>query len=163
GGAGSCPPIWAVARQAVHDDEMSGYRIPARSTVVLCPFVTHRHPDFWEDPSVFDPDRFTPERVAQRAKGAYFPFLSGPHQCIGNGFAMLEMRLIVAMVLREFDLELLPGQATRPKGSLALRPSGPVRMALQSVNRRTNRCSRPEPPSSCPRGMASTEAAPVAL
>lgn len=64
------PPIWAVPRQAVHDDEMSGYRIPARSTVVLCPFVTHRHPDFWEEPHAFDPDRFAPEHVAQRAKGA---------------------------------------------------------------------------------------------
>ena len=71
-----------------------------RSTVVLCPFVTHRHPEFWEKPNVFDPDRFALERAVQRPKGAYFPFLSGPHQCIGNQFAMLEMRLIVAMVLK---------------------------------------------------------------
>ncbi len=128
-----CPPIWAVPRQAVHDDEIGGYRIPARSTVALCPFVTHRHPDFWEKPDVFDPDRFAPELVAQRPKGAYFPFLSGPHQCIGNEFALLEMRLIVAMVLREFDLELLPGQTIQPMGSLVLRPSGPVRLALHRV------------------------------
>jgi cytochrome P450 len=128
-----CPPIWAVPRQAVADDEIGGYRIPAGSTVCLCPFVTHRHPDFWESPTVFDPDRFTPERSAQRPKGAYFPFLSGPHQCIGNEFAMLEMRLIVAMVLREFDLGLLPGQVIEPKGSLTIRPSGPVRVTLQSA------------------------------
>jgi len=69
--------------------------------------------------------------VAGRAKGAYFPFLGGPHQCIGNEFAMLEMRLIVAMVLREFDLTLLPDQVVVPMGSLALRPRGPVRMAVQ--------------------------------
>src|SRR6202023_3480840 len=74
------PPIWALPRQAVHDDEMGGFRIPARSTVVLCPFVTHRHSGVWEEPTTFDPDRFTPERVAQRAKYAYFPFLGGPHQ-----------------------------------------------------------------------------------
>ena len=123
-----CPPVWALAREAAEEDEIDGYRIPARSTVIVSPFVTHRHPDFWDEPEVFDPDRFTPERVAQRPKGAYFPFLGGPHQCIGNEFAMLEMCLIVAMVLQRFDMELLPGQATVPKAALTLRPSTPVRV-----------------------------------
>jgi cytochrome P450 len=127
-----CPPIYAVTRQVVRDDAIGGYHIPARSTVVLCPFVTHRHPEFWEHPGVFDPERFTAERAAQRAKGAYFPFLSGPHQCIGNEFAMLEMRLIVAMVLRDFDVALLPGPSIQPRRSLTLRPGGPVQTSLQS-------------------------------
>lgn len=125
-----CPPVWAVAREAAEEDEIGGYRIPARSTVVLSPFVTHRHPDFWERPDVFDPDHFLPERAAQRRKGAYFPFLGGPHQCIGNEFAMLEMCLVVAMVLQRFDLNLLSGQEIRPKAALTLRPSSSVRVAL---------------------------------
>jgi cytochrome P450 len=126
-----CPPVWALAREAAQEDEIGGYRIPARSTVMVCPFVTHRHPAFWEQPQVFDPDRFTPERVAQRPKGAYFPFLGGPHQCIGNEFAMLEMCLILAMVLQRFDVELLPDQAILPKAALTLRPSAPVRVLLK--------------------------------
>jgi cytochrome P450 len=126
-----CPPVWALAREAAYDDEIGGYRIPARSTVIVCPFVTHRHPAFWEQPEVFDPDRFTPERVAQRPKGAYFPFLGGLHQCIGNEFALLEMCLIVAMVLQRFDVELIPDQAIRPKAALTLRPSAPVRVVLK--------------------------------
>jgi cytochrome P450 len=134
------PPIWAIARQAVGDDEIDGFRIPARSTVVLCQYVTHRHPDIWEQPEVFDPDRFTPERVAQRARYAYFPFLGGPHQCIGNEFAMLEMRLIVALVLRKFDLELLPDQAIQPAASLVLRPNGPVRMTLREMKGDATEC-----------------------
>jgi cytochrome P450 len=125
------PPVWALAREAAQEDEIGGYRIPARSTVMVSPFVTHRHPAFWERPEVFDPDRFTPERVAQRPKGAYFPFLGGPHQCIGNEFAMLEMCLIAAMVLQRFDVELLPDQAIRPKAALTLRPSAPVEVALK--------------------------------
>ena len=125
-----CPPVWALGREAAQEDEIGGYRIPARSTVIVSPFVTHRHPDFWDQPEVFDPDRFTPERVAQRPKGAYFPFLGGPHQCIGNEFAMLEMCLIVAMVLQRFDVELLPDQAIRPQAALTLRPSAPVQVAL---------------------------------
>ena len=126
-----CPPVWALAREAAQEDEIGGYRIPARSTVIVSPFVTHRHPAFWERPEVFDPDRFTPERVAQRPKGAYFPFLGGPHQCIGNEFAMLEMCLIVAMVLQRFDVELLPDQAILPQAALTLRPSAPVRVVLK--------------------------------
>jgi cytochrome P450 len=125
------PPVWALAREAAQEDEIGGYRIPARSTVIVSPFVTHRHPDFWEQPEVFDPDRFTPERVAQRPKGAYFPFLGGPHQCIGNEFAMLEMCLVVAMVMQRFDVEFLPGQAIRPKAALTLRPSAPVQVSLE--------------------------------
>ena len=123
--------IPALARDAAREDEIGGYRIPARSTVIVSPFVTHRHPAFWEQPEVFDPDRFTPDRVAQRPKGAYFPFLGGPHQCIGNEFAMLEMGLIVAMVLQRFDVELLPNQAIRPKAALTLRPSAPARVLLK--------------------------------
>ena len=125
------PPVWAVAREAAREDEIGGYRIPARSIVFLSPFVTHRHPDFWEQPERFDPDRFAPERIAQRLKGAYFPFLGGPHQCIGNDFAMLEMCLIVAMVLQRFDVELIPDQAIRPKAALTLRPSAPVWVVLK--------------------------------
>ncbi len=128
------PPIWAIAREAAHEDEIGGYRIPARSTVVVSPYVTHRHPAFWEQPEVFDPDRFAAERVAQRPKGAYFPFLGGSHQCIGNEFAILEMCLVVAMILQRFDVELLPGQTILPKAALTLRPSAPVLVALKRVS-----------------------------
>lgn len=130
------PPIWAVPRHLVADDELGGYRIPRGSMILLMPFVTHRHPDIWEKPDVFDPDRFAPERSAQRPKGAYFPFLGGPHQCIGNEFAMLEMQLIVALVLRQFDLELVADQVIQPRASITLRPSGPVRMVLKRRERR---------------------------
>jgi cytochrome P450 len=129
------PPIWGFPRRVVADDEIGGFRIPGGSTVLLSQFITHRHPNVWPDADVFDPERFTPERAAQRPKGAYFPFLGGPHQCIGNEFAMLEMCLIVAMVLQEFDLELLPDQAIRPLPMVTLRPNGPVRMALHLVDR----------------------------
>jgi cytochrome P450 len=126
------PPIWAVARQAVHADEVGGFVIPAGSTVILSPFVTHRHPDVWDDPTVFNPDRFTPDRVAQRPKAAYFPFLGGAHQCIGIEFAMLEMRLVVAMILQSFALELPPNHTIRPTAGLAIRPSEPVRVILRT-------------------------------
>ncbi|HVX13539.1 MAG TPA: cytochrome P450 [Pirellulales bacterium] len=129
------PPIWLTPRSTVADDEVAGYRIPKRSTVILCPYITHRHPEFWDAPEAFDPDRFTDERVASRPKGAYFPFLSGLHQCIGNEFALLEMQLVVARVLQQFDIGLLPGQAIKPAASLGLWPDGPVRLVITNLRR----------------------------
>jgi cytochrome P450 len=115
------PPVYAVARDAAADDEIGGYRIPARSTVVLSPYVTHRHPDFWPDAEAFDPDRFLPERSADRPRFAWFPFLGGPHQCIGEEFAMTEMVLTVAMLVQAFRFELAPGARIEPRPMLSLR------------------------------------------
>ncbi|MGH7140955.1 MAG: cytochrome P450 [Pirellulales bacterium] len=124
------PPVWAMPRQVVADDEVGGFRIPARSMVVLCPYITHRHPAFWEAPETFDPDRFAEERLAGRPKGAYFPFLSGPHQCIGNEFAMLEMQLVIARMLQEFDVGIRPGQVVKPIASLGLWPATPIWLTI---------------------------------
>src|SRR5262249_18412271 len=67
------PPVWILSRTPREDDTIGGYHIPAGAVVVLSPYVTHRHPDFWEDPERFDPDRFTHERAAARPRFAYFP------------------------------------------------------------------------------------------
>jgi cytochrome P450 len=125
------PPVWAVTRQAMADDEIDGFRIPAKSTVAIVPYVTHRHPEFWPEPERFDIDRFTSERAGTRPKGAYLPFIFGPHQCIGMEFAMQEMCLVVAMVLERFDFDLEPGQTIRPVAALTLNPSGPIRIRLR--------------------------------
>ena len=57
------PPIWAFTRDPVNDDEIGGYHIPAGSTIVLSPYATQRHRDFWDDPEAFVPERFAPERA----------------------------------------------------------------------------------------------------
>lgn len=128
------PPIWAIPRQVVAADMINGYPIAAGSSVVLCPFITHRHPAVWDRPEEFDPERFSAEQIAQRPRGAYFPFLGGAHQCIGQEFAMLEMRLLIAQIVRRFELQLESGAVIRPRAALAIRPSGPVRVRLRSVN-----------------------------
>lgn len=124
------PPIWIMPRQVVARDEISGFRIPARSLVMLCPYITHRHPEFWKSPAEFDPGRFSEPLVAERHKGAYFPFLCGPHQCIGNEFAMLEMKIVIARILQDFDLTLASGQNVKPVASLGLWPDQPVWLGI---------------------------------
>ena len=127
------PPIWIVPRRAAADDEIGGFRIPRRSMVLLSPYVTHRHPEFWQDAELFDPDRFSAERSAGRPKEAFFPFLSGPHQCIGNEFAMLEMQLVVARVVQEFDVALAVDEGIKPVASLGLWPDRPVWLRIRQA------------------------------
>ena len=87
------PPAFGFTRFAIASDEMGGYPVPATSVIFLSAYCTHRHTAFWEEPEVFDPQRFAPERAAGRPRFAYFPFGGGPRQCIGNTFAMMEAQL----------------------------------------------------------------------
>ena len=125
------PPVWVYVRDSIDEDEIGGYYIPPHSMIVLSQYITHRHPDYWEEPEKFDPERFTPERSEGRPRYAYFPFGGGPRICLGNNFAMLEAATVVAMIAQRFRLRLVPGQHIEPRMVGTLRPSGPVRMRLQ--------------------------------
>jgi cytochrome P450 len=125
--------VIGVVRDVVADDEIGGYLIPAGSSVIISPYVTHRHRGVWEDPDRFDPERFTPERSAGRPRFAYFPFLGGPHQCIGNDFAMVEATLIIAMIAQRYRLRLAPGAKVEPQVMLSLRPRDGVRVLAEQV------------------------------
>jgi cytochrome P450 len=129
------PPTWLTARTPLADVELGGYRIPAKAIVLLSPFVTHRHPAFWEDPETFDPERFTVERSAGRSHFAYFPFGRGPRGCIGSGLAVMEMQLIVVMVAQRYRLTLVPGSRVEPDPGIMLRPRQGVPMILHRNGR----------------------------
>ena len=126
------PPAWGMSRGIADNDEIDGYPIPAGALMVLSPYVTHRHPAFWDNPEGFEPERFTPERVAERPRYAYFPFGGGPRQCIGNEFALMEAQLIVAMVVQRYRLQLVPGQHIEPDPIFTLRPSSGVQVTLHA-------------------------------
>ncbi len=125
------PPAWVFGRKAIAGDEIGGYSIPANSIIVLSPYMTHRHPAFWENPDVFDPERFTPERSAGRPHYAYFPFGGGPRICIGINFALMEMQLILATVAQRYTLRLVPGHLVEPEALLSLRPRFGLPVTLQ--------------------------------
>ena len=98
------PPAWMFGRKAIADDEIRGYHIPANSMIFISPYCIHRHPDFWENPEVFDPGRFSPERFASRQPFAYFPFSGRARLCIGNMFALMEAKLILATIGQRYRL-----------------------------------------------------------
>ena len=110
-----------------------GYAIPAGANVVVSQYVLHHDAQHWESPEVFDPDRFLPERVSDRVKGAYLPFGGGPRQCIGNNFALMEAQLILAAITQQYCLDLVPGKPVEAEALITLRPKDGPWMTLQRV------------------------------
>ena len=125
------PPFWWNLRAAHGDDEVGGTRIPAGATVLLVTYATHRHPEFWDDPERFDPDRFLPEAVAKRHRHAYVPFGTGQRACVGRHLAMLETPLVLAMLARRFRPVPVPGRPVVYRAEASLRARNGVWMTLE--------------------------------
>jgi cytochrome P450 len=122
------PPAWIVGRTAMEDLEVCGYTIPAQSILLVSQYLTHRSPEYFPEPTKFDPDRFRPEALATRPKLSYFPFGAGPRQCAGEAFAWMEGVLVLATLAQQWrarltsneSIELLPAITLRPKRGLPM-------------------------------------------
>ena len=124
------PPAWILGRRALGDDVLNGYTIPANTVIAICIYTMHRHPGFWDQPGIFNPERFSPENSKGRHKYAYVPFGGGPRQCIGNNFGLMEAALVIACVLQRFELHAIPGMEVHPQALFVLRPNRDVMMSL---------------------------------
>jgi cytochrome P450 len=121
------PPAWIITRRARELDTVMGYAVRRGSLVVLSPYVTQRHPDFWNAPERFDPQRFLVADPS-RHRYAHFPFGGGPHLCIGNHFAMVEAALIIATIVRDYRLTLVDAMSVTVDPGITLQPKGGLRM-----------------------------------
>jgi cytochrome P450 len=105
-----CPPAAGVARLATRDIAVGGYRVEAGSLVAVGLYALHHDPSIWEAPSVFDPDRFSPEKTKARDRWEFLPFLGGGRPCIGEHFARLETTLALATIIRAAEIRSLDGE-----------------------------------------------------
>lgn len=121
------PPVFGVLREPIADDVVGGYRIPAGSTVAMNQIAVHYDPRFFDDPEVFDPDRWTKEFQAALPRFAYFPFGGGPRRCIGERFALLEATLVLATIGPQYRLELTSERELELKPSVTTRPKHPIK------------------------------------
>ncbi|AGB38441.1 cytochrome P450 [Natronococcus occultus] len=103
------PPVPGIVREPVKPDIIGGYEIQPGATVQMHQWVVHRDPRWYDDPLAFRPERWTDEMEADLPKLAYFPFAAGPRRCIGDRFATLEARLVLATIYQNYHLELVPG------------------------------------------------------
>ncbi|HEX4966007.1 MAG TPA: cytochrome P450 [Thermoanaerobaculia bacterium] len=124
------PPFWLLTRTPIEDDEVNGHLIQAGAILLFSPYVTHRRPDFWPNPEAFDPERFEPEKVAQRPHFAYYPLGGGPRVCIGGRLAEMQATLVLATLLQRYSFHALPGRRVEPAAMLSLRPAGGLWMTL---------------------------------
>ena len=96
------PPAWVISRFCKEDIEIEGYSLPAGTMVAVSPWATHRLPEFFERPAEFNPDRFSPTGKDNFPMYMYFPFGAGARRCIGDSFATLEAKLLLATLLQRF-------------------------------------------------------------
>jgi cytochrome P450 len=126
------PPAWTIGREALADCEIGGYHIPAGTTVIISPWVSHRNPRYFADPVAFRPERWDNGFADTLPRFAYIPFGGGPRICIGNRFAMMETILVLATVAQRFHLELQDDRPVVPLPSITLRPKDGIWVKLVS-------------------------------
>ena len=119
------PPAYAFGRLTEAEVMIGGHQIPADSLVLLSPWATHRHPEFWPEPQRFDPWRFEPAAEADRPRYAYFPFAGGLRGCIGSHFAMTEATVAIATLLSRYALAAESTDLALTT-DITLRPAAPV-------------------------------------
>ncbi len=126
------PPAWAMGRYARNDFQLGEFFLPAKTTVLMSQFITHRDARFFPDPLRFDPERFTLEAKMRRAKFTYFPFGAGFRQCIGESFSLMEGVLLLATLAQTWKLTLVDGHRVEPEPLITLRPKYGMQMHVQA-------------------------------
>ncbi len=128
------PPVPMTIRVAFEQTELGGAAIPKGDLVSIVIRNIHRHPAYWQEPLEFRPERFLPENKASLNRSAYMPFLSGPHMCIGNNFALMEGQLLLAMMVQKYSVSESPNQSDEGKMAITMRPKYgmPVRIARRN-------------------------------
>jgi cytochrome P450 len=124
------PPAYVIGREALVDCVIGGYPVRRGTTMLMPTWVVQRDARFFEEPEKFKPERWGDERIKAMPKFAYFPFGGGPRVCIGNRFAIMEAKLVLAGALQRFRFEPAPETAISLFPSVTLRPRGGIRLRL---------------------------------
>jgi cytochrome P450 len=123
------PPIHVGNRVAARDLEFARHRIPKGARVLFSIYLTHHHPAYWPDPERFDPERFNPTTHPAPAPFTYLPFGGGPRFCIGTMMAQVELKVVLARLLQQFNFQLQPGPLYLKMGA-TLEPSPSPRLTV---------------------------------
>ncbi len=126
------PVTTVLARQTTEPITVAGHQIAKGQMILVAPWTLHRHPAIYPAPAEFDPDRFAPARVDAIPKHAYIPFAIGPRICLGNAFAMLQLRVNLATILQRYRLELVAGYQFEPLFRFNMRPKDGLPMVVRA-------------------------------
>ncbi|KAJ8798149.1 hypothetical protein J1605_016782 [Eschrichtius robustus] len=128
------PPVTVISRRCTQDTVLPDGRVIPKGVICLISiFGTHHNPSVWPDPEVYDPFRFDPENIKGRSPLAFIPFSAGPRNCIGQSFAMTEMKVVLALTLLRF--RVLPDkEEPRRKPELILRAEGGLWLRVEPLS-----------------------------
>ncbi len=126
------PPVWSLLRLSHQNDEINGYHFPKDSLVMICIYALHRHPEFWDQPELFNPERFLPENMKGKAF-VYIPFGQGKRACVGKPLAMAELQIIFPLLLQYFKFELIAKKEPVINADVIIKPQKPLMMKLTSI------------------------------
>jgi cytochrome P450 len=115
------PAGWLLTRKALHHDKLGEYFVPAGTEIYVALYFLQRHPDLWEEPDRFDPDRFRPENSGHRPRLATIPFSAGPRNCIGALFARIEMQIHLMTIAKALRLRYVPSKPIELDADVNLR------------------------------------------
>jgi cytochrome P450 len=125
------PPVWSIGRANREATEIMGYSFPERSGIQICIYLAHRHPDIWERPNDFLPERWADASINEIPKYAYLPFGGGPRICIGNSFATMEANLLLATMAQRYRMRLINGVEIVPQPFITMFPRDGLPMRLE--------------------------------
>ncbi|XP_024850588.1 cytochrome P450 4F3 isoform X2 [Bos taurus] len=128
------PPVTVISRSCTQDITLPDGRVIPKGVICLISiFGTHHNPYVWPDPEVYDPLRFKPENIKGRSPLAFIPFSAGPRNCIGQTFAMTEMKVVLALTLLRF--RILPDEEEPcRKPELILRAEGGLWLRMELLS-----------------------------
>lgn len=128
------PPAPIMARTALADDKIMGVAIPKGSTIIIAPYIIHRHRSLWDEPDYFRPERFMHQAKEHISPYSYLPFGAGPRVCIGNRFSQIETVILLATLLRSFRFTVPEWADVFPVHHVTLRPSPSLIMEVTPRN-----------------------------
>ena len=128
------PPVYTVYRTFTEDGKLNECLIPKGCLVAIKVFNIHHNPKYWKNPYVFDPLRFHPNNSLNQHPYAYLPFSAGPRNCIGQNFAMNEVRVVIASIIRKFRLSLVEEHNIIMVAKILLTMENDIKLWLEPVN-----------------------------
>ncbi|MEM6463026.1 MAG: cytochrome P450 [Pseudomonadota bacterium] len=128
------PPAPSINREAIADDRFKGAHIKAGTTVLVMPWVLHRHRRLWEHPDAFVPARFLPENRKRIGRYQYLPFGAGPRVCIGATFALQEAVIALGVLMSRFRFDCTENTMPWPVQKLTVQPQSGLPMSVSSRN-----------------------------
>ncbi|XP_029650885.1 cytochrome P450 4F22 [Octopus sinensis] len=119
-----------ITRVLTKPMQIDGHMLPVGSSVTVNIYAIHHNPDVWEDPYEFLPERFLDSPSPQTSFN-YIPFSAGPRNCIGQNFAMLEMKVIIAKIVRNFEIFCVPNFKAEPSPEVVLKSNTGIKVILK--------------------------------